>query len=453
MFKRNIDQELMKWKEKKGRKPLVLRGARQTGKTTTIREFAKKFKNFVELNLEIDSIKKIFSEVKSIKQIIQSIEGFANQRIIPGQTLIFLDEIQNSAPAVSLLRYFYEEIPDLHVISAGSLLEVRMKKEGWSFPVGRVEFLYLYPATFIEFLGALKEDVLLDNIINFNLAEGLAAPVHGKIVSLLADYMTVGGMPEAVNLFQTSGNIITIREHHEDLSLSFKEDFVKYSKASEVESLKLIWDKVPFEIGNRIKYSRMAETGSTPKKISEAFNILREAMLVERIFPTVSTTAPLVKKAKAAPKALFLDIGLAASALNLSRDQIYERLLNPVFDGGLFEALAGQELLALEMRERKTMFFWTREEKGASSEVDYLILDNNHLYPIEVKRGSHGSLKSMHQFLFRSKEKIGVKIYNGQAKIEDLAVVLPDGHKIHYKLLSLPFYLVSQIKEILNKIG
>ncbi|MBI5701100.1 ATP-binding protein [Candidatus Saganbacteria bacterium] len=453
MFKRNIEKDLLQWKTKENRKPLILRGARQTGKTTVIRQFSKEFKHLVELNLEIDAINKIFSEVKNIDEIIQSIESLANQRIIPGETLLFIDEIQNSIPAIRLLRYFYENIPELHVIAAGSLLEVRMKKEGWSFPVGRVEFLYLYPVSFVEFLNALKEDIILENINNCKINKPLAAPIHEKILKLLADYMVIGGMPEAVQLFMSNKSIKLAREFHTALSLSFKEDFVKYSKSSEVEYLKLVWERVPFEIGNRIKYSKLSGTNTASKNISEAFNILHEAMLVERILPTVNTSAPLTRKLKSAPKAFFLDIGLCAHMLNLSKDQIYNKLINPFFEGALFEEFVGQELLALDPRDRRPLFFWTREEKGTSSELDYIIQLNGRLCPIEVKAGSHGSLKSLHQFLYRSGLNLGIRIYNGQLTLEEHSLSLSNSHVIQYKLLSIPFYLVFNIENIINQIS
>lgn len=449
MFKRNVESELIKWKNKPNRKPLVLRGARQTGKTTVIRNFANEFKNLVEINLEIDALQRIFSEVKDIREIVQNLESAANQRIIPGETLLFLDEIQNSVPAIKLLRYFFEEIPALHVIAAGSLLEVRMKREGWAFPVGRVEFLYLYPVTFKEFLTALKEDIVLENIENCNIGEPVSAPIHEKILKLLANYMIIGGMPEAVKIYLASKSVKMVRELHEDLYLSFKEDFSKYSKSSEVEYLKLVWDKVPFEIGNRIKYTRFSSSNIASKRISEAFDILHEAMLVERVFPAISIKPPLIRKVKSAPKALFLDMGLCTFALNLTKDQIYEKLLNPVFEGALFEEFVGQELLALNPHNRQALFFWMREEKGASSEVDYIYQFDNNLFPIEVKTGRHGSLKSMHQFLFRSGKDVGIRIYGGPLKIEKHQLSLPDGNKIAYKLLSIPFYLVYRLQSLL----
>ncbi len=440
------------WKSKSGRKPLIFRGARQTGKTTLIRRLGEKFGNFIELNLEKDVIRKIFSEVRDIKEVVKSIEGIVNQRVIPNETLIFLDEIQNSASAIKLLRYFYEEMPDLHVVAAGSLLEVRMKSEGWSFPVGRVEFLYLFPLTFDEFLLVTGKEILLQSLMECHVGVTLPSPLHDKFVGLLSDYMVVGGMPEAVNEYLKSGSFVSVKQCHETLVSSFKEDFSKYSRGAEVEYLKLVWDRIPFEIGKRITYSKLAGFEAHSRDISKAFDILHEAMLVERIFPTTQIRPPLVKKPKAAPKALFLDLGLCTTALHLTSNQIREQLIDPFYRGGLLEAFVGQELLASDVYSRNPLFFWIREVKGASSELDFLVPVDQGIVPIEVKSGSHGSLKSLHQFLSRSSYHTGVRFCNhGSITVESHWITLPTGEKFKYQLISIPLYLTFRLREILKE--
>ncbi|MBI1871716.1 MAG: ATP-binding protein [Chlamydiae bacterium] len=451
MFERKIERELLKWKSKSGRKPLIFRGARQTGKTTLVRKFARSFKNFIELNLEKEVNQKIFSEVKDIKDVVQSIEGISNQRVIPHETLLFLDEVQNSVSAIKLLRYFYEEMPNLHVISAGSLLEVRMKTEGWSFPVGRVEFLYLYPVTFDEFLSVTGEEVLLKSLWEYGIEKSLPPPLHDRFINLLSDYMVVGGMPEAVNEYIKERSFVAVRQYHETLVSSFKEDFSKYSKGAEATHLKLVWDRIPFEVGSRITYSKLAGANAHSKEISRAFDILHEAMLIERIFPTTQVAPPLVKKTKAAPKALFLDIGLCIAALHLTKDQIHEQFVDPSYRGGLSEAFVGQELMALDCYQRNALFFWIREEKGASSELDFVLPVENTLIPLEVKSGSQGSLKSLHQFLLRSSHHVGIRLYNGPLKVEEHSVLLPNSGKLDYQLISIPIYLTFRLKEIILK--
>ncbi len=452
MFKRKIEHELLTWKTRKHRKPLIFRGARQTGKTTLIRKLGQQFENFIELNLEKDLNQKIFSDIRDIREVVKSIEIISKQRVIPNKTLLFLDEIQNSESAIKLLRYFYEELPELHVIAAGSLLEVRMKHEGWSFPVGRVEFLYLYPLTFEEFLSVTGEELLLQSLTELKIGKSMTTVVHDKLMGFLSDYMVIGGMPEAVAEYLKNKSLLSIQSCHESLISSFKEDFSKYSKGAEIEYLKLVWDQIPFEIGKRITYSKLGGSSIRSGEISKAFDILHEAMLVERIFPSIQNHPPLIKKTKSAPKAIFLDVGLCAHAVHITRDQIYKQLLDPFYQGGLFEAFVGQELLASDSHNRSTLFFWIREEKGTSSELDFLIPYQNEIIPIEVKSGSHGSLKSLHQFLSRSHIAFGVRFYNQKdLKLEKQIISLPDGSKLDYRLLSIPFYLSFRLVDIIRE--
>ena len=448
MFSRKIEQNLLEWKNRTGRRPLIIRGARQTGKTTIIRRLGGQFTRLVELNLEKDAVRRLFDEVREIREVVQSIEGLTNQRIVPGETLLFLDEIQNSVSAIKLLRYFHEEMPDLHLIAAGSLLEVRMRKEGWSFPVGRVEFLYLYPVTFEEFLSVLGEEILLQVLRDYSPGRSFPTPLHEKLSNLVADYMIVGGLPQAVADYSLNRSFASVGKYHEALFSSFKEDFAKYSRGPEVECLKRVWDRIPFEIGNRIQYSKIAGSHTASNAISRAFDILHEAMLVERIFPTTQRVLPLVIKPKAAPKALFLDIGLCSYVLHLTRDQVKEKLLDPHYGGALFEEWVGQEMLALDFHNRNPLYFWVREEKGASSELDFLMQVANRLVPVEVKSGSHGSLKSLHQFLHRSGTAFGIRICNRPPQVEDHLLNTPDGSRLRYKLLTIPFYLAFRLPEL-----
>jgi hypothetical protein len=448
MFFRKIESSLQDWKRRPKRKPLVLRGPRQSGKTTVVRKLADEFDVFIELNLEKDEDRKIFSEVRNTKAVVQSIESHSNRRVIPGRTLLFIDEIQNSTQAVKQLRFFHEEAPDLHVIAAGSLLEVRMKTEGWSFPVGRVEFLYIYPASFDEFLRARGEDVALETLIDLRLGRKLPHPVHARLTDLLLDYMVVGGMPEAVAAFAASGSFTEAARCHQSLQSSFKEDFGKYSKETAVDRLRAVWDRIPFEAGGRITYARLAGPEVRSREVSAAFDVLHDAMLAERVFPTTSTRPPLAAKPKAAPKAQFLDVGLCAHALRLTKDHLREKVLSSGFSGGLAELLVGQELLAADPLRRGPLFFWVREEKGAVAELDFLVQSGERILPVEVKAGSHGSLKSLHQFLRRGGGDLGIRVHDGPLRLERHSVALPGGKTLDYRLLSLPPYLAFRLAEL-----
>jgi len=336
------------------------------------------------------------------------------------------------------------------VIAAGSLLEVRMRDEGWSFPVGRVEFAYLYPATFEEFLGAIGENILLEAMRGLRVDKPLPVPLHDKLGNLLSLYMTIGGMPEAVSRYMETKSLTEVREIHEALFAAFSEDFGKYSRRSEVEYLRLVWEKIPFQLGQRIAYSRLSEQQARSRDISNAFSILHEAMLVERIWPTTRTKMPLVRKPKSAPKALYVDIGLCSHVAGVTLEQLSKRLADPLYDGGLAESFVGQEFMAANDSCRITPFFWIREEKNTSSELDYLLQMGDRLVPVEVKLRSHGALKSLHQYLTRSKTNLGVRVYGGELKYEKHRVALPDGTGLNYRLLSVPFYAAGRLKDFLE---
>ena len=447
MFRRTLESHLKAWQSRPGRKPLIVRGARQTGKTTLVRKLGEQFQSFAELNLERDDIKALFPKVGNIRELVRTIEGVTGKRIQEERSLLFLDEIQNSPEAVRSLRFFYEELPNLHVIAAGSLLEVRMKKEGWSFPVGRVEFLYVYPVTFLEFLEALEEKVIIEILNEASQKKPIPLAVHEKALELLSQYAVVGGMPSAVEAFRKTGSFLEVKREHETLVTTLKEDFRKYARESETKYLRTIWDQAPYRMGKRIKYSEFG--GHPTRAISHAFDILHEAMLIERIRPTSRTQLPLVPKEKAAPKLLGLDIGLSLHSLGITSTQVKEKLLNADVQGGLAETLVGQELLAFHPDDRASLYFWVREEKGAFAELDYLFPWENKLFPIEVKSGKAGSLKSLHQFLFRNKTDLAIRISSGPLNQEKAQVTLPQGGTLHFQLLHVPLYLTYRLTDFI----
>lgn len=452
-FYRKLEAELHAWRGRSHRKPLILRGARQTGKTTLVRGFGKFFENFVELNLEKPAHKNLFQELSDPQILLRSIEGVVGQRIIPGKTLLFIDEIQNSGVAIQALRYFFEEIPALHVLATGSLLEVRVRKEGWSFPVGRVEFLYLYPLSFDEFLLAKSEDVLLELLKNLSVekkdAANFSEAIHNKCRDLLAEYLVVGGMPAAVRAFVETNSFIEVCREHESLSYSFEEDFEKYATETEVQVLRRIWERVPYEMGRRVLYTKLVDQNFRSLQVSRALDILHDAMLVERVLPTASTSVPLLPRRKAAPKLLPLDVGLSLSVLKISFDQIRKSVFAHTASGSLWETYVGQELLAMDHRQRRQLYFWAREEKGASSEVDYIWAADSVL-PIEVKSGVQGSLKSLHQFLLRSEKNFAIRVYDGPLSLQDHRIETPQKTEVIYRLLSLPPYLVFRLPELID---
>lgn len=450
MFNRLIEKSLLQWKNKNHHKPLILRGARQTGKTTIIRQFSRQFESFIELNLEKEAHRLVFEGTDNLDRIIQNIEALSGKSVIPKKTLLFIDEIQNSPQAIKMLRYFYEEKTSLHVISAGSLLEVRLHREEWSFPVGRVEFLYLYPVTFEEFMVALGEEKWLKILGDWDLKTPLSSFVHQKGIELLLDYFVVGGMPECVTFYLENRRFLDLETVHEALHTSIHEDFLKYATHTEAKYLRYLWDKIPLELGKRVRYARLGGNEYGSREISRALEILEVAMLAQKIHPTTGTRFPFLEKEKFAPKILPLDIGLSLHMLSVKRSMLNGENLDANFDGGLAESYVGQELMALQNLRREKLYFWTREEKGTTSEVDYLLIADNRVIPCEVKSGEGGTMRSLHQFLNRSPTKVGIRFSPRPFSIEKLKVTLPQGGGLDYTLVNFPLYALFRIEDFLQ---
>ena len=257
-------------------------------------------------------------------------------------------------------------------------------------------------------------------------------------------------MPVAVETFRKTGSILEVKRDHETLITTLKEDFYKYARESETKYLRTIWDQAPYHLGDRIKYSEFG--GHPSAAISHAFDILHEAMLIERILPTSRLQPPLVPKEKAAPKILGLDIGLSLFSLGITPAQIKEKLISADYHGGLAETLVGQELLAMHTHDRPPHFFWVREEKGAFAELDYLLPWRDGLLPIEVKSGKAGSLKSLHQFLLRSKTDLAIRISSAPLRQEKVQVTLPQGEVLLFRFLTVPLYLACRLTHFAHSI-
>jgi len=394
-MKRDIENELIKWKDSKRRKPLIIRGARQVGKTWSIKEFGKEyFDNTVIIDFERNKeFSSIFDTNLDPKTIIETIEVLKGEKIKEGSTLVFFDEIQNTPKAIMALRYFYEEMPDLHIIAAGSLIEFALSTI--SFPVGRIQYLKMHPLTFSEFLVALKQDNLAD-IIN-NKPKALHELIHDKLLNYLKKYFFIGGMPEAVKTFIKLNSIKEVFDVHNELIYSFRYDFSKYGVYTNKEALDEVFYSIPKNIGNQIKYSKLSHSFTTPT-IKKIFNLFQKAEIIKKI-PSVSNLGIPLKShiSEKKFKALFLDIGLWQNTSGISIANEYKNtdLMN-LYQGNLAEQYIGQELYKLF---DENLLYWVRDKKGSSSEVDYLINENNCNYPIEVKSGKSGSLKSLHFFL------------------------------------------------------
>ncbi len=448
MFKRNILNTLLIWKDKKERKPLIIRGARQVGKTSAVNLFAQdEFDSYLYINLEQEDNLALFSKTQPIKDIIQIIQIKYNKKIIPGKTLIFIDEIQNSDIAMGQLRYFYEEMPQLHVIAAGSLLEVKMKKEGFSFPVGRVEYCYMYPVTFDEFLRALGDLELLEYLDNVNADSIISEEIHQLSLKKFHEYMIVGGMPEAVSTYIKTKTYIDVDSVYESILTGFKDDVYKYSSFAKSKYLQFVIEHAPEYAGLPVKYEKFGRSSFRSREMSEAFDVLEKAMIISRVYSSYSKEIPILNNMKKLPKLIYLDIGLINYKLGVRKEIINIPDIGAVFHGQLSEQIVGQALQAFSMNKNENLSYWYRLNKGSISEVDYLVNINNKPVPIEVKSGKTGTLKSLHNFIDESNNNFAVRVYSGNLIQENIKT--PKEKK--YTLFSVPFYLLYRLEELVGK--
>lgn len=399
-MRRTITEALIKWKENKSHKPLIIRGARQVGKTYTITEFGEKyFKRFVKIDFEKQiTLRKIFSEDLQINRIIELIEIATNTPIVPGETLLFLDEIQVCPRALMALRYFYEDKTELHVIAAGSLLEFEIEKI--SFPVGRVEFWFMYPLTFEEFLMNTGEDRLLQERPFLFDSTPLPEFLHAKFLKKLKQYFFVGGMPEVTQQYVHTESFLEVKKAQEHLVLSFLQDIPKYENKINVENVHGMFEAISRRIGQPVKYTELARD-LTHYKIKQMIHILERALLVHPVLSSAAHALPLGGDInKTTCKFCFLDIGLMQHLCGIASDEILntEDLLN-TYQGALCEQFIGQELIAVGGSQLGKLYYWSRAKRGSQAEVDYLLVQEGKIFPLEIKKGTSGRLRSLHLFL------------------------------------------------------
>ncbi len=394
-MKRFIDQELLKWKHRKRRKPLIIRGARQVGKTYSIRSFGEShFDMFALADLERNpELHRIFNGNLDAKQIIADLEILLGQKIYPGKTLLFIDEIQACPRAITALRYLYEEMPDLHVIAAGSLLEFAMKDI--SFPVGRIQFLQLYPLCFVEYLLSIGHNeaarILLEP------PKAVSEPVNEFLLEELRRYFFIGGMPESVLSYMESGSMQEAFEVQAEICETYRMDFAKYRPQVNKDCLNSVLTSISQNVGQQIKYSRLA-TGFSNPTLKKAFDLLAMAKIIAKIPSTDPSGLPIgASSSDKVFKGLMVDIGLMRYLTGMPINIEYQKaeLLN-IYRGGMAEQFVGQEML---LSQNGSLHYWSRQAKSSSAEVDYLAIIDGKIYPIEVKSGPSGRLKSLHIFL------------------------------------------------------
>jgi hypothetical protein len=441
IFTRKIESELLRWKNAANRKPIILRGARQVGKTFVVNRFAEKFDHFININLERPKERDLFSGFNDGRELVERILLHKGQKFDTGDTLLFIDEIQHSAEAIKSLRYLYEDVKDLHVIAAGSLLDVFSQREGFSFPVGRVKNLFLYPVSFTEYLEAQ----------NPPLAEKLSKPdvlaessFHDLLLDAFNTYAFVGGMPEALATYGETKSYSAVREIYDAIFMGYIEDVEKYSNLAKAKYLTHTIDRAPLWAGERITYEKFGESSFRSREMKEAFDVLERALIVYRARPSVSTQIPLIEKLRKAPKLFFLDVGLVNYRIGF-KEFFSKHALDNVYQGKISEQIVAQEIVA-QTFQAPCLRFWIRD-KGAA-ETDFLYPFQDIIVPIEVKSGKTGKLKSLNLFMENSHHSYALRVYSGQPRIDQIQ--LPSGKKYH--LYSIPYYLVSRLDDVIKRL-
>ncbi len=427
MIKRNIYRVLKEWKNDSRRMPLLIRGARQVGKTFIIEELGEKeYSNYIVINFERNpEYINLFSSLDP-KEIIEKIVLLTGKTIIVGKTLLFFDEIQECPDAIMALRYFYEEIPDLHVIGAGSLLEFALNKKGFKMPVGRVQYLYMYPLGFEEFLDALGESVLKEYISIVENLKKIDVALHQKLINLVRKYFVLGGMPAVVSEYLKSGDIKKCQRIQRSIIDTYIDDFSKYSTNSKIKYLKKVFYAASSMIGQKFVYSKV-DNNIKSRELKDAVEMLETAGVLIRIRRTNGDGLPLEANVKDNFfKILFLDVGLLHNITGIYGETIKEENLASIFKGAVAEQFVGMELLALQDTiKRPSLFYWAREAKNSNAEIDYLIAFREKIIPIEVKFGSSTKLRSLRLFMEQYNCKSGIKVSQERFSKSDNITSIP----------------------------
>lgn len=442
---------LQEWITGWQRQPLIICGARQTGKTWLVRQLAKlNHKHLIELNFEErPELRSLFNS-NDPKLILLNLGALLNQTIDPSLCLLFLDEIQAAPELLSKLRWFAENLPELPIICAGSLLDFALSQYEFSMPVGRVGYLYLEPLSFEEFILAQDKKNLFEYLKNYSLDIEIPLVLHQQLLSLFKEYILIGGMPAAVSSWVHERSLTKVNQIHHNLLTTYREDFAKYRGRIDIERLEEVMAAIPKMLSEKFVYSRVNPLATT-YSIQSALNLLIKARVCHRIVSSPANGIPLGAELNEKYfKMIFIDTGMVSASLGLTLNNIStidELVL--VNSGKVAEQAAGQLLRTLSAPYiEPTLYYWHRAEKGSSAEIDYLLQHNTHIIPIEVKAGSTGSLKSLHLFMQLKKSPLAIRI---NSDFPSKTLVQIKGQP-EYTLISLPFYLMGQLHRLLDNL-
>lgn len=450
---REILHSLKEWLIAHDRKPLVLRGARQVGKTWAVRRLTEQSgRHLIELNFEkTPSLASLFVS-NDPKQILLNLSAVLKKTIIPEQVLLFLDEIQAAPDLLAKLRWFYEELPELPIIAAGSLLEFVLANHSFSMPVGRITYRHLEPLSFEEFLLARDEKGLYDYLQFYDMKAIIPQMIHDQLMHLFKEYVFVGGLPAAVSNWITYKSLERLSEMHHDLLATYRDDFSKYAGRLPLDQMDEVLLSIPKMLAQKFMFSR-ASTSVSSEAMKRTLDLFEKSRIVHRVQSASSNGVPLESEIKEKYfKMIFFDTGLCCAALGINLYQITSLSdLNMINRGGLSEQVVGQLLRTLyPFYIEPKLYCWHRDEKGSSAEIDYVMQYENKVIPIEVKSGSRGSLKSLHLFMALKKSTAAVRINSDFPTITPVDVKNAGGQSVQYTLLSIPFYLIGQMHRFLS---
>ncbi len=454
-MKRDHTLFLIQWLHANTRKPLIIRGARQVGKTWLIRDLARsQQRQLIELNFEKrPDLETLFSS-NNPKEIVSNIATLTGQKIAPENSILFLDEIQAAPHLLAKLRWFAEDMPELPVLAAGSLLDFSLDKHEFSMPVGRVGYMYLEPLSFEEFLDALGQNELRAYLQNYDIHLKIPEAIHVQLMKRVKEYLIVGGMPAAVAAWANQNDPQSINQIHFDLLTTYRDDFAKYRGRLSIERLEEIISSVPRQLGNKFIY-RNANSEVSTASLKQALDLLCKARVCHRIVETTANGLPLDAEAdEKYLKVIMLDCGLCSASLGLSLHQIAEvSEVSMINNGGMAEQLTGQLLrTTFPAYIPSSLHYWKRKKKDSVAEVDYIIQHENQVIPLEVKAGSTGTLRSLQQFMLEKKKDLAVRVNSDFPSLCTVNIKDLNQTKIQYTLLSIPFYLIGQLHRLIKNV-
>lgn len=456
-FIRNIDIELLKWKESPRRKPLLVRGARQVGKSCAIRHLGESFKHYLEINLENEKdLCRLFEDITDVRELSQRLGAVHNVQVIPGDTLLFIDEIQNCPEALKSLWFFKENYPELHVIAAGSLLEFSLN-EMPSYGVGRIRSIFMYPMSFKEFLMARNKDLWIEAIARADWTHPVEEILHSRIVSEFRSFLMVGGMPASVSAWIETQDYSACQDEQNDIQQSYYDDFAKYSKKVDPQLLRNTLSAVARQSGKKFVYSKV-DGGYKAEEVKEGLRLLRDAGIIIPVQMSAANGLPL--GAQVNPKFTrydYLDTGLLLRvlAMNYDDDKELTRLIlageapDLVNKGIVAELTAGLELMkSSSPQSRYELFYWENLERNATSEVEYVIAKNARCLPVEVKAGTSGKMKSLRLFMNRKNLSTGIRCSLENFGMLEVSDIDETGHSVSRKIGILPLYAVWRLSDL-----